>query len=466
MPGKRVRRWVDLLLPLAATLTLVSALNVWALRFPARIDLTSGAVYSISPQTLAVIDRLSKPVTITFFYDTRSRAMQDAKYLLEQYAAASPAITLETHDPTLEPAAAERLRVQFAGTAVFESGTRRVTVNEPGEVGFTNALIRVTSAAVGRVCFTDGHIESNPFSLQTHDHFEGDGAGDGHQHSRGGHALTLHERHGMGMAKNALETLGFTVQQRLLLSGPKSLKDCSVVVVASPQQPFAPQEVALLKTFIAAGGPTFILLEPGVANGLSALLAEYGVAVSTSVVRDPASHYWTDPATPAVTDYGRHKITRNLALSFFPGAAELSPLTTAMPSALVVTPLAETSPDAVLAGTPMAAPRTRTLLLDATLAADASAGHARQRLVIAGDGDFATNSFFAALGNGQLFLNVVTDLAEQESLVDIAPREYVVAQLRMTNDELRATFLLTTVLGPLAMLMLGLWQWQRQRQAG
>lgn len=460
----RLRRWADLLLPLVAICTLASALNVWALRFPARLDLTSGEVYSISPETLTVIARLARPVTITFFHDTRSRAMQDAKYLLEQYAAASPAITLVTHDPTLEPAAAERLRVQFAGTAVFESGTRRVLVNEPGEVGFTNALLRVTSKEVGRVCFTDGHVESNPFSLQTHDHFEDGGAGAGHQHSSGGHPLTLHERHGMGMAKNALETFGFTVQQRLLVSGPGALNDCSVTVVASPQQPFATDEVALLRAFIERGGPVLLMLEPGVTSGLETLLADYGIAVSAATVRDPASHYWTDAATPAVTDYGRHRITRNLALSFFPGAAELAPLADLMPSALIVTPLAETSPDAVLTGKPSEGTRARTLMLEATLAGDQAAGRAQQRLVIAGDGDFATNSFFAALGNGQLFLNVVTHLAEHDSLVDIAPRDYVVAQLRMSNDELRATFLLTTVLGPLAMLVIGAWQWYRRRQ--
>ena len=27
-------------------------------------------------------------------------------------------------------------------------------------------------------------------------------------------------------------------------------------------------------------------------------------------VRDPERHYWTDPATPAVSDYARHRITR------------------------------------------------------------------------------------------------------------------------------------------------------------
>ena len=42
-------------------------------------------------------------------------------------------------------------------------------------------------------------------------------------------------------------------------------------------------------------------------------------------------------------------------------------------------------------------------------------------LLLVGDGDFASNSFFHILGNGALFLNGVSYLAEQEQLIDITP---------------------------------------------
>ncbi len=448
-------RALRLLLPVVAVLAASAVLNRWALEHPARLDITTGQVYSISGETQTVLARLGRPVDITYFYDVRIRAMLDARHLLEQYAAASPMVTLSSHDPQLEPAAAARHAVRFAGTAVFTSGGRRVVVDKPDETAFTNALIRVSSDATGLVCFSDGHIESNPFSLQSHDHFEGGSDDHGHSHASGGRPLTLHERHGMGMARNALETLGYVVEQRRLLAGPQALAGCSVVIVASPQQAFEAREVTELARVLEAGTPVFFLLEPGIVSGLEPLLATYGVEVGGAVVRDPERHYWTDPATPAVSDYARHRITRRLALSFFPGATALRPAATGVPADMVIVPLAETSP-AAHAGDDSVA-RARTLVLSA------SSTTRPVRFVVAGDGDFATNSFFGALGNGQLFLNVVAALADNHRLIDIAPREYVVAELRLTNAELRLTFLLTTVLGPALILSIAAWTGWRRR---
>lgn len=452
MSAVRIAR---LLLPVVACLAALVVLNSWVLDHPARLDVTSGQVYSIGAQTRAILAALERPVQVTFFHDPRSRAMEDARYLLEQYAAASPLVRVTSHDPLREPAIAERHGIRFAGSAVFVSGSRRVVVDRPDETAFTNALIRVVSDASGVVCFTDGHVESNPFSLQSHDHFEGDANAHGHTHSSGGPALTVHERHGMGMARNALETLGYRVDQRLLMARPRALDGCTVVVVASPQKAFEAREAAELARALGAGTPVLFLLEPGIASGLEALLAGYGVALAGEVVRDPVRHYWTDPATPAVSDYARHRITRRLALSFFPGATELLPAPGGVPDDMVLVPLAETSAAARL-GT-AGETRARTLVLSASSTARPP------RFIVVGDGDFATNSFFGALGNGQLFLNAVAALAEQDRVIDIAPREYAVAELRLTNTELRFTFLLTTVLGPAAMLIVVAWTAWRRR---
>ncbi|MCB1749854.1 MAG: Gldg family protein [Gammaproteobacteria bacterium] len=445
------------LLPVAAVLVLAAALNLWVLNHPARIDLTSGGVYSIGDATRRVLEGLERPVDIVFFYDLRSRAMQDARYLLEQYAAFSPLVRVTSHDPQLEPAAAAREGVQFAGTTVMRSGDRRVIVNGADEVEFTNGLIRVSSDAVGVICFTDGHVESNPMSLQTHDHFEGGAGAHGHSHSSGGRPLTLHERHGMGMAKNALEILGYRVEQRRLLSGPQALEGCTVVVVASPQQAFTAREAAALDAALAAGMPMLFMLEPGIVSGLDEVLARRGIRVTGELIRDPAQHYWTDPATPAVTDYTRHRVTRRLALTFYPGATELRPVAGGLPPDIHVVPLVESSAASLSGPSADASPAARTLAL---LASSPARG---LRMAVVGDGDFATNSFYGALGNGQLFLNLVSELAEQGNLLDIAPREYQLGELRMTNAQLRATFLLTTVLGPLALVALAAWTAWRRR---
>lgn len=452
-PGRCFAAW----LPVVAIGVFCASLNTWVLDNPSRFDLTSSAVYSLGSESRRVLDALETPVDIVFFHDQRSRAMQDARYLLEHYARHSPLVTVSSHDPMLEPALAERHGVRFAGTALFSAGARRVVVNEATEVAFTNALIRASSAVQGRVCFTDGHVESNPFSLQTHDHYENEGSR-AHDHSSGGRPMTLHERHGMGMARNALETLGYEVEQRRLLQGEAPLGGCTVVVVASPQQSFTAPEASLLEKALEAGTAVLVLLEPGVGHGLDALLARYGVRSTRSRVSDPAQYYRTDPSTPAVSNYARHRVTRDLGLSFFPGVAALEPLRDPRTrDDLVYTPLATTSDAAFTIGDARADTRSRTLVLHV------AGRDSELRLAIVGDGDFATNSFFGALGNGQLFLNLVSDLAGPEGAVDITPREYRLARLELDNRAVRLTFLLTTVAAPTVLLVIGAWvAWRRR----
>ncbi|MGR8921943.1 MAG: GldG family protein, partial [Gammaproteobacteria bacterium] len=74
-----------------------------------------------------------------------------------------------------------------------------------------------------------------------------------------------------------------------------------------------------------------------------------------------------------------------------------------------------------------------------------------------------TNSFFDALGNGALLLNLVAELAGGENLLDIRPRDYAIAALELSNTQLLLSFVLTAVLGPLLMLGAGLVVWWRRR---
>lgn len=458
-------RWLRraaLLLPVLALLSLVVAANLLAVVNNRRLDLTNAGVYTIGDMTRRVLVELEVPVSVVFFYDLRNRAMLDAKALLDQYAAATPLLQVTGVDPTLQPAVARRYNVTFAGTAIFESEGRRVVVHGGSETDFTNGLIRVTAQGAQRVCFTDGHVESDPFSLQSHDHFEG-AMGQGHSHSSGGRRLDLHERHGMGMAREALETLGYEVRKVQLLSGPDALADCTLVVVASPQSAFDPREVEQLRRYMLGGGKAIFLLEPFVDAGLGPILQDFGLTVGRQVILDPVQHYWTDPGTPAVTSYTRHKLTRNLPLTFYPGAGEVSPLPGGLPNDVTAAPLVETSDQAVLDGIDEA-PRNRTLVAIATkaLPVEGEPNRAAQ-LVLIGDGDFATNSFFPILGNGTLFLNAVSVLAEQERLVDITPRNYELPRITLSNRQMQLTFVVSTILLPGLLLLAGVVVWWRRR---
>jgi hypothetical protein len=214
-------------------------------------------------------------------------------------------------------------------------------------------------------------------------------------------------------------------------------------------------------------------------------------------VIDATSHFWADVSSPAVTSYNRHQVTRELPLTFYPGARSLSPTPGRAPGVAVI-PLVnsskhsygETTPDRAEfdAGRDLPGPLTLMVLVsrrpvtsgdsvamlsgrqDDRAAARTDGKDAtpvplagRSRIAVVGDSDFATNSFFHILGNGNLFLNTVNYLAAQENLIGIEPRTYDLPRVNLTNRQIKGTFFLSVVLIPALLAVVGTAVWWRQR---
>lgn len=443
------------------------ALAYLTARFPLRFDLTAEGRYSLSDSTVTMLKRLDRPVHVVFFHDP---LMRETVELYQLMATQTGRLTVEFHDPTVNPAQARRLGVNFAGTAVMESEGRRLQVNGSAETDIANGILRVSRSATQRVCFLDGHGEPDPFSMESHDHLEG---ASGHSHGLGA-KYVLHERHGMAKARHALETLNYQVEKVLLVQRADALAGCAVLVVASPKTPPLPVEVGAIRDYLAGGGSALFLLDPFVRTGLEPLLLEYGVVVDENIVLDEASHFWADPTSPAVTDYNRHQVTRDLPLAFFPGVRSLSPTSQRAPGTSVV-PLVNSSrnswgqanPDQVgfVKGRDTWGPVTLMVTaLRRPAEADGAGGPGRRsRIAVVGDSDFATNSFFHIMGNGALFLNAVNYLAAQEDLIGLRPRTADLPRVNLTNRQMKATFVLSVVLVPALLAIVGTAVWWKQR---
>jgi hypothetical protein len=443
---------------------------------------------------VAALQGLDKPVHITFFHDP---LMRESVELYELIAKQTSKVSVEFYDPNLNPAQARLRGVQFAGTSLMESEDRKLQVNGGSESDIVNGILRVSMGVQQTVCFLDGHREADPFSLESHDHLEG---APGHSHGLGAQYV-LHQQHGMAKARNALESMNYKLEKFSLMrkSSADSLSHCSLLVVAGPKLALLPPEVAAIRAFLSAGGNAFFMLEPFVRTGLEPVLREYGIVVDDDIVLDESSHFWADPSSPAVTDYNFHQITRDLPLTFFPGARSLSPTSEPIPG-VNVTPLANSSKQsfgetdsrrakfdkgidlpgpttlmAVAIRRPMAAddPLYRSLQeqLQGPLPKGApkkiqgprNTATGRSRIVVAGDSDFATNSFFHIMGNGNLFLNTVNYLAARQNLIGVEPRTYDLPQVNLTNRQMKGTFFLAVVLIPALLAVIGTAVWWRQR---
>lgn len=469
------------------------ALGYFSARFTWRFDLTEAGLHSLAPQTEQMLASLAKPVHVTFFHD---KLMHETRERYELMAAHSPRVTVEFHDPTLNPAKARVMGVQFAGTAVMRSEDRVVQVNGPSEAEIANALLRVTQGAKQRVCFVQGHNEADPFSMESHDHTESS-AGTDHSHGLG-RDFMLHQRHGLAKARHALETFNYEVHALSLTNGSERLSTCSLLVLAGPKTALLPGEVSAIQAFLRHGGNALFMLDPFIETGLDPVLHEYGISLADDIVIDEASHYWTDVSAPAVTRYNNHQITRDLPLTFFPGARSLEPTSVRIPGTnvspvvnssatsfgehdassaefdaqrdkkgpltlMVVSnrrPIRDNEARAVDLGPN--AERNRVELQ--RLVGDAPARvTARSRVVAVGDSDFATNSFFHFLGNGNLFLNAVNYLSAQEDLIGVEPRTRDLPKLSVTNRQIKGTFVLSMLLIPGLLALVGTLVWWRQK---
>ncbi len=453
------------------------ALGYFSVRYPFRFDLTEAGLHSLSEQTVTMLKRLAKPVNIVFFHDPLMRETVERYALM---AAHSDHVTVEFHDPTLNPAQARLMGVQFAGTAVMQSEDRRLQVHGSSETDIANGILRVSQGAKQRVCFLEGHGEADPFSMESHDHLEGTA---GHSHGLGAQYV-LHERHGLAKARHSLETLNYRVEKRALAQRHLDLSTCALLIVAGPKTALLAGEVEAIRAYLAAGGNGFFMLEPFVSTGLEPILLDYGVVLDNTIVIDQTNHYWADTSAPAVTTYNRHQITRDLPLTFYPGVRSLSPTPERVPGA-AVTPIVSASKNSYGETTHNRAkydpgedlPGPNTLMVvvnrhpvkrngrkpsDAARPTDAPAPE-RSRIAVVGDADFATNSFFHFLGNGNLFLNTVNYLVAQENLIGIEPRTHDLPRLSMTNRQMKGTLVLSVVLMPAVLALVGTAVWWRQR---
>lgn len=467
---------------------LVAAAWLTALH-PLRLDLTANREYSLSPQTVKMMQSIDKPVQITFFHD---RGMRETVELYELFAAQNDKITVEFFDPMINPAQAKLRGVEFAGTALFESEGRKLTVNGPAETDIANGILRITQAKQQIACFVDGHGEPDPFSLESHDHMEGDAG-----HSHGVETkFVQHERHGMAKARGGLEAMNYVVEKVSLLKADAELSRCAVLIVAGPQSPLLDAELRSIDRYLDEGGNAMFMIDPFVKSGLETVIRRFGIDLGQGMVIDEASHFWADPSTPAVTDYNRHEITSKLPLSFFPGVRPLMPTKAPVPG-VQVRQLVNSSTKSfanadkmridykagkngygpqTLMATARINPKTvesgETLLKRLRGEENANAKAAapekiiarkEARIVVSGDSDFATNSFYHVLGNGALFLNAVNFLASRENLIGLEPRTYDLPYVSMTNTQMKGTFILSIILIPLLMAAIGVAVWWRRR---
>jgi len=461
----------------AATLGLTALANVALVLHDAHFDLTREGVFTPSHQAEQVVDRLRRDVKLTYFYQSQDQEGRRAKDMVEVLGRRNPHLRIRTVDPDKQPTVADTYGVRIYNAAVLETDGRRIQVMSTDENQIALGILRVLREKVTTVCFMEGHNEYPMENFEFHTHFEGVA---GHGHGEGASAIVQMRSHGVGRMRRALESFGYEVRKIVPATLTAIPADCAALIDVNPRTTYLPGESDLLLGYLAHGGSALLMYDLGfvLEPRLTAALRKVGVVVEQDVVIDPLDHYSTDPEVIAVPVYEPHPITRNIALTFFPGIRSLTllppppgvtsePLFRSSPESYTreVQTVAERQPGREVAAAPSApAPGRRTLAAAVEgIWPDPAPGSKPFRLVVVGDGDFASNSFLPYMANSDLALAMVRWLVREEQTPSVAVRMPVPPLVLLTKGQMQRIFLVIEVLLPLGVVAAGAVVWWRRR---
>jgi len=435
----------------AVFLGILLILNFILARHHVRIDLSGSGKFSLSPQTVGVLKNLKKEVKITGFFGERSEVADTARDLFATYRHYSPKITFETVNPDKKPTIAKEFGITAYDTVVLQSGGQSLTAHTVSEQEITSSIIRISRETHKTIYFVEGHGE---------------------------HPVDSTEQEGFSAVKKGLEDQGMIVQKLSLLSVKRLPDDASVVILGGPSRPLAPQEEVLLSDYLAQGGRLFLLSDALSSSDLAPFALKWGIKLNDDLVLDPTSG--VGPVVPIVnpSGYPPHPITHTFSLaSFYPTARSVDGLGN---SRFTFQPLLRTSDASWLTkqitgdiSIDPSRDQKGPIVIGGVVEEKQDAGEAvggasntapKMRIVVIGDSDFASNGLMRSAGNGDLFQNVVTWLADEGDLISIRPQKAETATLLISPQRMMATFYFSVLILPVGVLLTGLLIWRRRRR--
>ena len=458
---------------LLGLLILVGANYILA-RQNSRWDLTAARQYSLSDQTISILESLEIPIRVLVF----AQELDFPRYRdrLAEYEYTSNQVSLEFVDVDKNPVLARQYEVQSYGTVVFDYNGRIERVVSDQEQELTNALIKAVEGEERKVYFLQGHGERIP---------------------------TDTERDGYSSLTDALRLDNLSVDTLVLAQIGEVPSDAEVVVVAGPATDLLPAEVDLLREYPDGGGKMLFFIDPpdepnaAASNNLIGFIREWGIEVGFDVVVDVSGVgqlLGTDATVPVAATYPSHPITNDFALlTAFPLARSVKPVPGGSDGRMAES-FVETSPRSWAENTldltsgevtmeedegdvpgPVSIAAAVSVEITAPVAAsrptdgenedenDTNESPSEIRVAVFGDSDFAANGALGIQGNRDLVLNAMSWLAEQENLISIRPRQPEDRRITLTADQQFRVVLASLLLIPALIIGAGVLTWWRRR---
>ena len=471
----RLPRGLAMMMLAAAVVGMAIFANLVLLRHEVYFDFTAEHHYTADAAVVAEIEALNTPVQLTYFFRDDDPSAIRITRILKSLARQSPYLTLTTVDPDAEPSLARSGGVRFYNAALLEADGRRIVVQSTDEIDIGLGIARLLRQQQIVICFLTGHGEYPIYNNEFHTHVESLGIGADHSHGVESARLEI-SAHGVGRWRQALETIGYETREILAAMNGVIDKQCDAVIDAGPRSAYSDVEIAALMNYLGEGGDLLLLydLHTKLSGPQNDMLKQLGMALPSVVLADAVQHYANDPNMVAVTSYEPHPLTRKMSFTFFPGVRPVeilpAPADISAQALLYTSPHSTVAPFDDFSQPDNSTPHIEDKPTARTCIAGVSRGRLRPqqstafRVIIVGDSDFATNSFFPYMSNNRLILNMTRWLVDDLDSANISPRIPAPPRLELSRSTQRRLFFILVVGIPAAIVAVGVWIWHRRRQ--
>ena len=469
--GRRGRYGVNAAALTIAFFVIVLVVNFIMYTNPTRIDVTATRVFSLSQQTIQVLDELDTEVMANAFFvsaDTDNSVRQQAEDLLNEFSRKTPNFQYRFLDPELNRAQAIKYNVVSYPSIVFEdtkTGKVQGVINFT-EQDFVTGILVSTDKQQKIIRILTGHGESEVNKNPT--------------------AESLKDT-GFDLAISGLQRDNYQVQVLNLKQSNTIPEDTAALIIPGPKDDLDQNEYQTIKNYVDSGGRVLALFDPGTPKLFNNILNPYGITMGNELISDAVSNVAGEMLTPMLQSangqYAKSEqtgiaIADKISVSFYPESTSID-LTIHLedtPPHVKFTPLGLTTPASWLESNiddlgydenKMTGPFILFGILEANGSIEQSplevSGNPTTKIIIFGDSDFATNKYFHSSDNSDVFLNSVNWLADDYELVSIRPKLTSYRELVVNSSERNFIKWSSWVIPPTIMLIFAIIVWWRRR---
>lgn len=433
--------------------TLLIGANILAARSTWRYDTTEGNIFSLSSETVAIINQLNEPVTLHVVVTAKPHELYRNKELLALYQERKPEfITIELLDPLRDPQKVAALGISSGDALAIAFGDEvPIILKSVQEQAVTGVFFRRLLGSERIVYFLSGHGEPSIDSL---------------------------EPEGLSELKEVLKTEQVLARPLLLAETGAVPDDAASVVVVAPRESIPAAEIQVLHDYVRSGGNIALFFEPTVADGLFDLAQTFGIQVHRGVVLDKTQRLFDAPEIGwqiTTRSYGEHEIVSGLTdtdLTVFLMAVPLQPITE-LARRFSLEPIVkapgnawgETNLTALFADTPSAVydeaeDVTGSIVLGMS-AEIQQKDNQTSRVLVYGDSTWVRNQNISVYANDTLAARSFLWSINEESKIVARPRSFRRSVLLISSEAFRL-LLLASFLVPEFIFLLGVFVWWRR----